>query len=281
MQTHIHVQTPHAHTGPHAHTDLHTQTCTRTKTHTHACVHKSSQTHIDVCTDRHTNTTGPLKAHTRPRAQKRARSDTQTHTQRHRCRPLTYSPTQKHDHRAPEETPPNHTDTHMQKCTHKDPRDTTYTHTHTHTHTHTDSSLPRHTHVLALTDPPQAHMRTYVYMCIPVLACLPRSPSRQRGPGVLPAVLQRIHSWQAVGGLVPDPGRLSQQRHCVSLPLPLPSAPFLPQETNMGGGGPQSSRKGHCGGERSDPGLHLLSPCFCSSGLLHSTLREPPKDLRL
>ena len=275
--THIHVQTPHAHTDPHVHTDLHTQRCTRTKTHTHACVHKSSQTHIDMCTDRHTNTAGPLKAHTRPRAQKRAHSDTQTHTQRHRCRPLTYPPHRNTITRAPEETPPNHTDTHMQKCTRKDPHDTTYIHT----NTHTDSSLHTHTRAGPHRPSPSRHAHAHIYMCIPVPACLPHSPSRQRGPGVLPAVLQRIHSRQAVGGLVPDPGRLSQQRHCVSLPLSLPSVLFLPQETNVGGGGPQSSRKGHCGGERSDSGLHLLSPWFCSSGLLHSTLREPPKDLRL
>ena len=56
---------------------------------------------------------------------------------------------------------------------------------------------------------------------------LPRSSSRQRGPGVLPAVLQRIHSPKGAGGLVPDLGRLSQQSHCVSLPLPFPSAPLL------------------------------------------------------
>ena len=39
-------------------------------------------------------------------------------------------------------------------------------HTHTHTHTHTQTPHYTHTPVPALTDPPQADMRTHTYICV-------------------------------------------------------------------------------------------------------------------
>lgn len=189
------------HTNVHTHKDAHTGMCTQIRSSTYRHVH------------RHTNTTGPLKARTRPHAHKRAHSDRLTH------KDTGADPSHTPPHRntitePPEETPPNHTDTHMQKCTRKDPHDSTHTQTPHYRDTHTRAGPHRPS--------PSRHAHTYLF-----LLGLPHSSSRQRGPGVLPTVLQRIHSQKGAHGLVPDLGRLSQQCHCVSLPLLLPSAPLL------------------------------------------------------
>lgn len=252
--THIYAQTSQVHTDPHLHTDLHTQVCTRTKTHAQACVHKSSQAHTDMGTDRHTNAAGPLRARTRPHAHKRAHSDRLTH------KDTGADPSHTPPHRntitePPEETPPNHTDTHMQKCTRKDPHDTTHTQTPHHRDTHTRAGPHRPS--------PSRHAHTYLF-----LLGLPHSSSRQCGPGVLPTVLQRIHFPIQAGGLVPDLGQLSQQCHCVSLPLLLPSDPLLTPGAECGRRWTPELPEGPLWRGEDRPGPSSLVTWSCSSGQL-------------
>ena len=122
-----------------------------------------------------------------------------------------------------------HTETRSQSPPRR-PLPTTQTHTcrnaHARTHMmpHTHRLLTTETHTRSGPHRPSPSRLEHTYL---FLLGLPRSSSRQRGPGVLPAGLQRIHSPKGAGGLVPDLGRLSQQSHSVSLPLPFPSAPLL------------------------------------------------------
>lgn len=211
--THICADFPSTYRSTPAHRSPHTNVHTHKDAHTGMCTQILSSTPRHVHRQTHTHRRAPQSTHTTSCTQ--TCTLWQAHTQRHRCRPLTYSPTQKHDHGAPRGDPSQpHRHTHAEM----------HTQGPTGYHTHTDSSLQRHTHTRAgpHRSSPSRHAHTYLF-----LLGLPHSSSRQRGPGVLPTVLQRIHSQKGTHGLVPDLGRLSQQCHCVSLPLLLPSAPVL------------------------------------------------------
>lgn len=132
--THIYAQTSQAHADPHLHTDLHTQMCTRTKTHTQACVHKSAQAHIDMCTDTQTPQ-GPSKhAHDLMHTNVHTLTGSHTKTQVQTPHILPHTETRSRSPRGDPSQPHRHTHAEM------------HTQGPTGYHTHTDSSLQRHTH---------------------------------------------------------------------------------------------------------------------------------------
>lgn len=110
------------------------------------------------------------------------------------------------------------------------------THTHTHTRTYSDTtcahrSAQTRTQTCTLGLPSTGEATdlppSQTLLDTPAPASLLHSSRHQRGPGVLPRILQRSHSYQQADKVVQDLRGVSQGCHCVSVPWPPPLPPSL------------------------------------------------------